>query len=525
MPNRSMVRIFLLLCLLPGYLESARILALFPVPSPSHYFFALPYLKRLASMGHEITTVNPFPLKEPISNIHDIPIPEVFENIEEVIRSASSPKSTWRRNDFINELTLNLTKIVLNNEEVRREVLGPKRSHFDLVIVDLWRMDVISGLAAHLGAPIIGLASYGADWKIDELVGNVSPISYLQSPSPELHDLETFGGRLAHFVERTISWINYKWWHAEEQRALYRKYFPITAKDKPLSMVSQDFALILVNQHFTLGPPRPYVPNMIEVGGLHVDQNTRALPAELEDFIQGAGEPGVIYFSLGTNVKSKTLSEDRRRVLLKTFAGLPQRILWKFEDDQLPGKPSNVFISKWFPQQDILAHPKVKLFITHGGMLSTVESIYHGKPMLGLPCFLDQFLNMQHVKRMGLGLVLNLKEMTRDDFNSTITRLLTDKSFQEAAQAAAARHRDQPMQPMERAIWWTHYVLRHKGAAHMRVAGRHLDFITHHSLDVLGTFMVAFLVVLGVFAFCVVKACAKFHCTASKQSKQKKKVQ
>jgi len=51
------------------------------------------------------------------------------------------------------------------------------------------------------------MASYGTDWKIDELVGNVSPMSYLQSPSSDFHDLETYGGRLAHFVERAISWI------------------------------------------------------------------------------------------------------------------------------------------------------------------------------------------------------------------------------------------------------------------------------------------------------------------------------
>ncbi|XP_016998390.2 UDP-glucosyltransferase 2 [Drosophila takahashii] len=519
-----MWRIFLLVFLLPGYLEGARILALFPIPSPSHYFFALPYLKRLAAEGHEITTVNPFPLKEPVKNIQDVPILEVFDNFNEILKSATSPRSTWRGSDFINEYTLNLTNIVLNNEGVRREILGPKSPHFDLVIMDLWRIDALCGLAAHFGAPIIGMAPYGTDWKIDELVGNVSPMSYLQSPSSRLHNLDTYGGRLSHFIERSISWINYKWRHAEKQRELYRKYFPGIAKEKPLSETSKNFALILVNQHFTLASPRPYVPNMIEVGGLHVDQNPRMLPTELEDFIQGAGDAGVIYFSLGTNVKSKSLSEDRRRVLLETFSGLPQRILWKFEDDQLQGKPSNVYISKWFPQQDLLAHPKVKLFITHGGLLSTVESTYHGKPMLGLPCFFDQFRNMEHVQRMGLGLVLNLKEMTRDDFNSTIIRLLTDRSFGETARITAARHRDQPMKPMEKAIWWTHYILRHKGAAHMRVDGRDLDFIRYHSLDVLATFLIALLAILGVVGYCVVKACKSFS-FVKRHNKLKKKVQ
>ncbi|EDV52957.1 UDP-glucuronosyltransferase 2A3 [Drosophila erecta] len=499
----------LLMCLLPGYLEGARILAVFPLPSPSHYFFALPYLKSLASLGHEITSVSPYPQREPSQNIHDIPVLEVLENFNEILRIASTPRGTWQKSDFINEYVLNLTKTVLNNEGVRCNILGPEKPHFDLVVMDLWRIDVLSGLAAYFDAPIIGLASYGTDWKIDELMGNISPISYLQSPSPRFYDLGAYGQRLSQFVERTLSYINYKWRHVRKEEALYRQYFPSTAKWKSLSEISRNFALVLVNHHFTLGPPRPYVPNMIEVGGLHVNPDPEALPAELDHFIQGAGESGVIYFSLGTNVRSKSLSEDRRKVLLETFASLPQRILWKFEDEQLPGKPSNVFISKWFSQQAILAHPNVKLFITHGGLLSTIESIHHGKPMLGLPCLFDQFRNMGHVKQMGLGLVLNIKEMTSEDFNSTIIRLLTNKSFEETARITAARYRDQPMKPLEKAIWWTEYVLRHKGAAHMQVAGKDLDFVRYHSLDVLGTFLIGALGFLGTFTFFIVMTLRK----------------
>lgn len=48
------------------------------------------------------------------------------------------------------------------------------------------------------------------------------------------------------------------------------------------------------------------------------------------------------------------MPEDKRRIFIEAFSDLPQRVLWKWEDDNLPGKPENVMISKWLPQQDVL---------------------------------------------------------------------------------------------------------------------------------------------------------------------------
>lgn len=64
---------------------------------------------------------------------------------------------------------------------------------------------------------------------------------------------------------------------------------------------------------------------------------------------------GVLYFSMGTNVKSKDLSLETKKILLEVFKELPFTILWKYEDDKLEGLPGNVKIEKWVPQQDVLS--------------------------------------------------------------------------------------------------------------------------------------------------------------------------
>lgn len=62
---------------------------------------------------------------------------------------------------------------------------------------------------------------------------------------------------------------------------------------------------------------------------------------------------GVIYFSMGSMLKSKTFPDVLKKELLQMFSGLKQTVLWKFEET--PRKlPKNVHVVKWAPQQDIL---------------------------------------------------------------------------------------------------------------------------------------------------------------------------
>jgi len=68
---------------------------------------------------------------------------------------------------------------------------------------------------------------------------------------------------------------------------------------------------------------------------------------------------GFILFSLGTNLKSNLLPAELIQEILKVLGELNVRVLWKFESDNLPGKPANVKISKWLPQQDILGWMKL----------------------------------------------------------------------------------------------------------------------------------------------------------------------
>lgn len=63
---------------------------------------------------------------------------------------------------------------------------------------------------------------------------------------------------------------------------------------------------------------------------------------------------GVIYFSMGTILKSRDMPQVLKNDLIKVFSRLKQTVLWKFEED-FPYLPKNVHVLKWAPQQSILS--------------------------------------------------------------------------------------------------------------------------------------------------------------------------
>lgn len=74
-------------------------------------------------------------------------------------------------------------------------------------------------------------------------------------------------------------------------------------------------------------------------------------------------------------------------------------------------------------------------------------------------------------------------------------------------------HLDRPVQPLDLAVFWSEFVMRHKGAPHLRVAAQDLNWIQYHSLDVVGFLLAIVVIVLWVglksCLFCTRKCCGK----------------
>ena len=58
--------------------------------------------------------------------------------------------------------------------------------------------------------------------------------------------------------------------------------------------------------------------------------------------------------------------------------------------------------------------------------------------------------------------------------------------------------KDRPQRPLDDALFWTEYVMRHKGARHMKSVARDLNFLQYYCLDVLAVLVTALLTILYV---------------------------
>jgi UDP:flavonoid glycosyltransferase YjiC (YdhE family) len=154
----------------------------------------------------------------------------------------------------------------------------------------------------------------------------------------------------------------------------------------------------------------------------------------LVSFVDGSGDAGFIIVSFGSMLRGDGLPKYFRRLFLSVFARLPQRVVWKWEDQSKLGEneefiPSNVKTISWLPQQELLSRRNARLFISHGGLLSKQETIFHGVPAIFLPVWADQPINAQKAEDDGYAIRLCWDELTEEILYNAIQAILTNPRF------------------------------------------------------------------------------------------------
>ena len=148
--------------------------------------------------------------------------------------------------------------------------------------------------------------------------------------------------------------------------------------------------------------------------------------------MSGSGEDGFIIVSFGSVLRGANMSPEIRHKFISTFGRLKQRVVWKWEDETKMSQdaeilPANVKLVPWLPQQDLLGHPKARLFVTHGGLFSNQEAVYHGVPLISIPIYSDQFINAQKAQDDGYAIHFDWDQLSEENaLYNAIQKVLSD---------------------------------------------------------------------------------------------------
>lgn len=103
-------------------------------------------------------------------------------------------------------------------------------------------------------------------------------------------------------------------------------------------------------------------------------------------------------------------------------------------------------------------------------------------------------------------------------FILSILSYISLHSYKEKIVELSQINQDRPVAPLELSVFWTEFIMRHKGAEHLRVAAHDLNWFQYHSLDVIGFLAVVLLTVLWALLKCC--SCCTRRCLRTGKKKK-----
>ncbi|PNF23016.1 hypothetical protein B7P43_G09834, partial [Cryptotermes secundus] len=436
-----------LLPLLMNVCGGAKILGIFPSHSRSHAIISSALMRELAARGHHVTVLSMHPQVDNVGNYTDIVLKssllDLLDNETKLGMSRMQMGIVQMFDVFFN-LDLVLCDLQLQEESVQ-ELVHSKDLSFDLIIVEAFNNECFLGFVHKFQAPLIHICTFAGFDFMGHWVGNPNPYAYVPSPILKFRDKMNFWERMINTILGTSFILVRNHYYLPRQNAIMRKHFNDSNDLPELSEIEHRTSVLFVNQHLSTSYPKPLMPSIVQVGGIHV-KPPKKLPQDIQSYLDEASE-GAIFFSMGSNVKSSEMPEGTIDALIKAFSKVKQRVLWKWETETFPGRPSNVKLGKWLPQADILAHPNTRLFMTHGGLLSMQEAIDRGVPVVGIPVFGDQKMNMMWAVSQGFGVSMDFNNITSESVSEALSEVLGNPRYRENSQRLSRIFRDQPLTP------------------------------------------------------------------------------
>lgn len=489
MRHWSMILAVFALLLSEQFISGAgfKILGICPSASYSHQQPFQALMKALAARGHAVTVLTTILLQESVENYEQVDLSFTYERKD----------CTGLRH--MNAFSLLHKNMREGNSLCERQLFSPavhrllsQNKTFDAVIIEQLWYQCYYGLVKHYGYPVlVGFLTVGNLPYAMDSVGNPDDPQLNPDMAYPFTDRMTMNERLWNVLYTSWTRVYYRYWHLPRAQRIAEKFAPGTS----VRDIDRNFSLVILGNNHVFGYPKPLLPNVIEVHSLQIkEERGETLPKDIQEFLDKAVH-GAIYFSLGSNLQTDQLPIGSLTKLRNALGSLKQRVLWKHAGNAAPPSDNIKFI-KWAPQQAILAHPNLLVYVMQGGLQSLQEAVHYSVPVLAIPFFGDQLFNSRKILDAGIGLALNIDSFTEQTILLTINQLIQNESYRENIRTMSSIVKDELVKPMNRAIWNIEHVIKFRNSKHLRYHGHHIPLLDYYST-------IGILVFLGALALAV----------------------
>jgi len=253
------------------------------------------------------------------------------------------------------------------------------------------------------------------------------------------------------------------------------------------------------------------MPNTLAVGDIMTGRPGKALPRDVEDFMS-ASKDNVILVSFGSYFDFAMPEIVRKFCDVFTDRRNRLRVIWKIKDTKIcSSDDGRIKVMPWISQNDMLADPRVQIFISHGGFNSVIESVYHAKPLIIFPLWADQSANAAASETKGIAIRMDIGDFSSEALLSNINKLLHDPTYRRNVHLSSAILRDRPHTAAQRVSAMIDHVIKY-GDEHLRTGAFELSIAQFFMFDIfvfLLTACITVLLAVILMCYCVYRTCRR----------------
>ncbi|KAF1771156.1 hypothetical protein GCK72_002982 [Caenorhabditis remanei] len=472
-----MLSLFFLFSFLITPINSLNILVYSPAFAASHSNFLGKLADTLTERGHNVTYLMPVMEIGKRDECIGVKLTKdlvIVEAGEEMLAQKTSGTSSdevmevfWKSEmDSTNSRDMfkwfsSDMKMGCRNFHSRRDIFDQMKSrNFDVAILEPISVCGL-GFVKALGIEKIILASSCTFFdSVLNYIGEPLDFSYVPS-------LYSVTGEVMSMAERYENWMVTKEINIAIEDMYddeMKSYHEFLGEDVPdwrdlLSTAS----IFFVNSNPFLDFPRQVIQKTVPIGGISVNIDwirEQKLSSDWVEILEKREKNVLISF--GSMVKSTHMPKIWRNGLLEAIQSMPNvTFIWKYESDDtsFASHLQNLHFSKWVPQTALLNDVRLNAFLSHGGLGSTMELAYSGKPAVMIPVFADQTRNARMLERHGGIIYMHKNSMEdADRMKKAFEDILYNENYKKNALKLADILTNQPYSPKENVIKYTEFV-------------------------------------------------------------------